>query len=108
MCYEKFFYLCQTLKKCEYVMLETLLGTFNVILWVTYVTRCYTLTLPLSEDLHISFYGLYNVVSGNHSVQNSPSGEVGSIVSARPRELHLIILCDMGRLCATSNKSKSI
>ena len=53
-------------------MLETLSGKFNVILRVTYVTGCYPLTLPFSEGLHISFCGLYNVVSANHSVQNSP------------------------------------
>ena len=40
--------------------------------------------------------GLYNVVSGNHSVRNSPLGEEGSIASARPGELHFTFLCDMG------------
>ena len=58
-------------------MLETLLGKFNVILRVTYVTLCYTLNLPLSEGLHNSVCGLYNVVFGNYSVQNSPWGERG-------------------------------
>ena len=38
LCYKKFVNLCQTSKKCEYVMLETLIGKFNVILQVTYVT----------------------------------------------------------------------
>ena len=74
-----------------------------VILQVTYVTYCYRLTLPLSEGLYISFCGLYNVVSGNHSVQDSPGGG-GTIASARPRELYLTFLCDMGLLCSTSNK----
>ena len=32
-------------------------------------------------------FGLYDVVSGNHSVQNSPWGR-GSIASAGPRELY--------------------
>ena len=41
---------------------------------VTYITCCYTLTLPLSEGLHLLFCVLYNVVSENHSVQNSPWG----------------------------------
>ena len=44
---------------------------------VTYITWCYTLTLPLSEGLHFLFCVLYNVVSENHSVQNSPGGEGG-------------------------------
>ena len=39
------------------------------------------------RGLNISFCGLFNVVSGNWSVQNSPWGR-GSIASARPRELH--------------------
>ena len=75
-------------------MLETLSGKFNVILLVTYATLCYPLTLPLSEDLHISFCGLYNLVSGNHSVRNSPWGEVGSIASARPGDniLHFSVI----------------
>ena len=34
-------------------------------------------------------------------------GEVGSIASARPRELHFTFLCDMGVPCSTSNNSKS-
>ena len=38
LCYKKFVNLCQTSKKCDYVMLETLSGKFHVILWVTYVT----------------------------------------------------------------------
>ena len=51
---------------------------------------------------------LYNVVSGNHSVRNSPWGEVGSIASARPGELHFTFFCDMGLPCSSSNNSKSI
>ena len=51
---------------------------------VTYITCCYTLTLPLSEGLHLLFCVLYNVVSENHSVQNSPWGGGGSIASSRP------------------------
>ena len=39
---------------------------------VTYITWCYRLTLPLSEGLHLLFCVLHNVVSENHSVQNSP------------------------------------
>ena len=38
LCYKKFLNLCQTWKKCEYVMLETLSGKFKGILRVTYVT----------------------------------------------------------------------
>ena len=38
----------------------------------------------------------YNVVSGNYSVQYSPWGEVGSIASVRPGELHFTFFCDMG------------
>ena len=61
---------------------------------VTYITCCYTLTLPLSEGLHLLFCVLYNVVSENHSVQNSPWGGVGgrgSIASSRPIISHMII-----------------
>ena len=36
LCYNKFLNLCQTSKKCEYVMLEAFSGKFNVILRVTY------------------------------------------------------------------------
>ena len=35
LCYKKFLNLCQTSKKCEYVMLETLSRKFNVILRIT-------------------------------------------------------------------------
>ena len=35
-------------------------------------------------------------------------GGMGSIASARPRELHFSFLCDMGLPCSTSNNSKSI
>ena len=35
-------------------------------------------------------------------------GEVGSIASARPGELHFTFFCDMGVPCSTSNNSKSI
>ena len=63
-CYKMFLNLYQTSKKCEYVMLETLSGKFNVIL----------LMLPLLEGLHISFCGLYIVVFGNRSAQKSPWG----------------------------------
>ena len=31
LCYKKFVNLCQTSKKCEYVMLDTLSGKFNAI-----------------------------------------------------------------------------
>ena len=55
-------------------MLETS-EKINVILQVMYVTWCYTLTLLLSEGSHDLFCGVYNVVSGIHSVQNSPWGE---------------------------------
>ena len=51
---------------------------------VTYKTCCYKLTLPLSEGSHLLFCVLYNVVSENHSVQNSPWGGGGSIASSRP------------------------
>ena len=56
----------------------------------------------------LTYCGLYNVVSGNHSVSNSPWGKVGSIASARPGELHFTFFCDMGVPCLTSNNSKSI
>ena len=52
---------------------------------VTYITCCYTLTLPLSEGLHLLFCVLYDVVSENHSVRNSPWGGGGSIASQRPK-----------------------
>ena len=51
---------------------------------VTYITCCYSLTLPLSEGLHLLFCVLYNVVLENRSVQNSPWGGGGSIASSRP------------------------
>ena len=54
------------------------------------------------------FCGLYNVVFGNYGVQNSPWGEGVLIASARPRELQLTFLCDIGLLCSTSNNSKSV
>ena len=41
---------------------------------------------------------LLSIVSGNHSVRNSRWGEVGSIASARPGELHFTFFCDMGVL----------
>ena len=56
-------------------------------LGVTYITWCYRLTLPLSEGYHLLFCVLYNVVSENHSVQNSPWGGGGSIASSRPNIL---------------------
>ena len=37
-----------------------------------------------------------------------PPGGVGTIASARPKEIHLTFLCDMGLLCSTSNNSKGI
>ena len=88
-------------------MLETLSGKSNVILRVMYVMWYYMLTLPLSEDYYISFYGLYNVVSGNYSVQIPPEGK-GSIGSASLRKFNLTFVCDMGLPCSTSNNSKSI
>ena len=48
---------------------------------VTYITCCYTLTLPLSESLHLLFCVLYNVVLENYSVQNSPWGGGGGVYS---------------------------
>ena len=42
---------------------------------ITYITWCHTLTLPLSESLHLLFCVLYNVVSENHNIQNFPWGE---------------------------------
>ena len=38
--------------------------------------------------------------------KNSPLGEVGSIASARPVELHFTFFCDMGVPCSTSNNLK--
>ena len=35
-----------------------------------------------------------------------PGGGGGTIASARPKELHLKFLFDMGLLCSTSNNSK--
>ena len=35
---------------------------------------------------------IYDVVSGNHNVLNSPWGEGESIASARPRELHFCVI----------------
>ena len=64
--------------------------------------------LSLSEGIYILFCGLYNVVSENYSVRNSPWGEVGSIARERSRELHFSFLCDMGVPCSTSYNSKSI
>ena len=75
--YKKFINLCQHANMYEHVMVETLLGTLNAIWGVTYITCCYTLTLPLSECLHLLFCVLYNVVLENHSVRNSPLGGGG-------------------------------
>ena len=58
---------------------------------VTYITCCYTLTLPLSEGLHLLFCVLYNVILENHSVQNSPGGGGGSIASSRPKSTQAIV-----------------
>ena len=52
-------------------------GRLKLFWGVTYITWCNTLTLPLSESSHLLFCVLYNVVSENHSVQNSPWGEGG-------------------------------
>ena len=48
--------MCQHANMYEHVMVETLSGTYNAIFFflgggggVTYITYCYTLTLPLSE-----------------------------------------------------------
>ena len=61
---------------CEHIIFETLSGMFNAIFLegVTYITLCYTLTLPLSEGLQLLFCVVYNVASENHSVQNLPGG----------------------------------
>ena len=60
---------------------------------VTYITCCYTLTLPLSEGLHLLFCVLYNVVLENHSVQNFPwGGGGGSIASSRPSSYLIVFL----------------
>ena len=37
-----------------------------------------------------------------------PWGGGGTLASARPREVHLTFLFDMGLLCSTSNSSKSL
>ena len=61
---------------------------------VTYITCCYTLTLPLSESSHLLFCVLYNVLSENRSVQNSPwggGGGGGSIASSRPIRLGIFV-----------------
>ena len=53
LCYKKFINLCEHANMYEHVMVETLSGTFNAIPGgggVTYITWCYKLTLPLSDD----------------------------------------------------------
>ena len=42
---------------------------------VTYITCCYTLTLPLSEGLHLLFCVLHSVVLENHSDKIPPGRE---------------------------------
>ena len=49
LCYKKFINLCQHAKMYKHVMVETLSGMFNAFWGVTFITWCYTLTLPLSE-----------------------------------------------------------
>ena len=44
---------------------------------------CYTVMPPLPDGQHVSFCFLYNIVSENHSVQNSTLGGLGSISSSR-------------------------
>ena len=59
----------------------------------------YTLTLPLSEGSHSLFCGIYNVVSGNHSLQNPPWGR-RSIANSRPVSGIIIqLLPTMSWLC---------
>ena len=77
LCYKKFINLCQHANMYEHVMVETLSGTFNAIL----VGNVYNVLLHLNpatlRGLTYFFCVLYNVVSENHSVQNSPSGGGG-------------------------------
>ena len=69
---------------CKYVPTCLFLGG-----GVTYIAWCYTLTLSLSEGLHLLVCVLYNVVIESHSVQNSNLGGGGSIASSRPASSHV-------------------
>ena len=61
----------------EHVMVETLSGTFNAILGGNVYNVLLLVSAATLRGLNLLFCVLYNVVSENHSVQNSPCGGGG-------------------------------
>ena len=76
--------LCKHANVYEHVMVETLSGTFNAILGGNVYNVMLHVNAATLRGLTSFILGLYNVVSENHSVQNSPCGGRGSIASSRP------------------------
>ena len=71
----------------EHVMVETLSGTFNAILGGNVYNMMLHLNAATLRGLTSFILCLiYNVVSENHSVRNSPWGGGGSIASSRPND----------------------
>ena len=68
----------------EHVMVETLSGTYNAILGGNVYNMLLHVNAATLNGQHLLFCVLYNAVSENHSVQNSPWGGGGSIASSRP------------------------
>ena len=71
----------------EHVMVEKRSGTFNAILGGNVYNVLLHVNAATLRGLTSFICVLYNVVSENHSVQNSPWGEGGSIASSRPKML---------------------
>ena len=70
----------------EHAMVETLSGTFNAIFGGNVYNVLLHVNAATFRGLSILSCVLYNLVSENHSVQNSPWGGGGSIASPRPTQ----------------------
>ena len=69
--------MCQHANMYEHVMVETLSGTFNAILRGNVYNVLLHVNAATLRGLTSFICVLYNVVSENHSVQNSPWGGRG-------------------------------
>ena len=74
LCYKKCINLCQHANMYEHVMVETLPGMFNAILWGNVYNVMLHVNAATLRGLHLLFCVLYNVVLEKHSVQNSAWG----------------------------------